>query len=81
VPFWRCSRRRRDRGCSDRGRSGNGPRSRQRPGPAGLDAGLFALIDEAREAGARVEAAIGALEQATERTEEVPWPQALIVTS
>jgi hypothetical protein len=49
-------------------------------GPAGLDAGLFALIDEAREAGARVEAAIGALGQAQERTENVPWPQALIVT-
>jgi hypothetical protein len=48
--------------------------------PAGLDAGLFALIDEAREAGARVEAAIGALEEAQERTEEAPWPQALIVT-
>jgi hypothetical protein len=48
--------------------------------PAGLDAGLFAIIDEAREAGARVEAAIGALEEAQERTEEVPWPQALIVT-
>jgi hypothetical protein len=48
--------------------------------PAGLDAGLFALIDEARAAGARVEAAIGALEEAQERTEEVPWPQALIVT-
>jgi hypothetical protein len=44
------------------------------------DARLFALIDEAREAGARVEAAIGALEEAQERTEEVPWPQALIVT-
>ena len=44
------------------------------------DAGLFALIDEAREAGARVEAANGALEEAQERTEEVPWPQALIVT-
>jgi hypothetical protein len=49
-------------------------------GRAGLDAGLFALIDEAREAGARVEAAIGALGQAQERTEKVPWPQALIVT-
>jgi hypothetical protein len=49
-------------------------------GPAGLDASLFALIDEARAAGARVEAAIGALEEAQERTEEVPWPQALIVT-
>ena len=47
---------------------------------AGLDAGLFALIDEAREAGARVEAAMGALEEAQERTEEVPWPQELIVT-
>jgi hypothetical protein len=35
-------------------------------GPAGLDAGLFALIDEAREAGARVEVAIGALEEAQE---------------
>jgi hypothetical protein len=45
-----------------------------------LDAELFALIDEAREAGARVEAAIGALEEAQERTEKVPWPQALIVT-
>jgi hypothetical protein len=44
------------------------------------DAGLFALIDEAREAGARVEAANGALDEAQERTEEVPWPQALIVT-
>jgi hypothetical protein len=49
-------------------------------GPAGLDAGLFALIDEASEAGARVEAALGALEEAQERTEKVPWPQALIVT-
>jgi hypothetical protein len=48
--------------------------------PAGIDSGLFALIDEAREAGARVEAAIGVLEEAQERTEEVPWPQALIVT-
>jgi hypothetical protein len=48
--------------------------------PAGLDAGLFALIDEAREAGARVEAAIAALEEAQERTEKVAWPQALIVT-
>jgi hypothetical protein len=49
-------------------------------GLAGLDAELFALIDEAREAGARVEAAIGSLEEAQERTEKVPWPQALIVT-
>jgi hypothetical protein len=49
-------------------------------GPAGLDARLFALIDEAREAGARLETANGALEEAQERTEEVPWPQALIVT-
>ena len=49
-------------------------------GPAGLDAELFALIDEAREAGARLDAATGALEEAQERTEEVPWPQALIVT-
>jgi hypothetical protein len=49
-------------------------------GPADLDVGLFTLIDEAREAGARVEAAIGALEEAEKRTEEVPWPQALIVT-
>jgi hypothetical protein len=49
-------------------------------GLAGLDAELFALIDEAREAVARVEAAIGTLEEAEERTEEVPWPQALIVT-
>jgi hypothetical protein len=48
--------------------------------PAGLDAGLFALIDKAREAGARVEAAIGALEEARGRTEEVSWPQVLIVT-
>jgi hypothetical protein len=48
--------------------------------PAGLDAGLFALIDEARASGARVEAANGALDEAQERTEEVPWPQALIVT-
>jgi hypothetical protein len=48
--------------------------------PAGLDAGLFALIDEAREAGVRVEAARSTLEEAEERTEEVPWPQALIVT-
>jgi hypothetical protein len=49
-------------------------------GPDGPDAGLFALIDEARAAGARVEAAIGTLEEAQERTEEVPWPQAIIVT-
>jgi hypothetical protein len=49
-------------------------------GPAGLDAGLFALIDDAREAGARVEAAIRDLEQAQDRTEKVPWPQALIVS-
>ena len=48
--------------------------------PAGLDAGLFALIDEASAAGARVEAAIAALKEAQERTEEVPWPQTLIVT-
>jgi hypothetical protein len=59
-----------------------GPATAAEPvsGPAGLDAGLFALIDEAREAGARVEAAIGALDEAEDRTEEVPWPQALIVT-
>jgi hypothetical protein len=37
-------------------------------GPADLDVGLFTLIDEAREAGARVEAAIGTLGQAQERT-------------
>ena len=49
-------------------------------GAAGLDAALFALIAEAREAGARVEAAAGALMEAEDRTEEVPWPQALIVT-
>jgi hypothetical protein len=49
-------------------------------GPDGLDAGLFVLIDEAREAGARLEEAIGALDEAQERTEKVPWPQALIVT-
>jgi hypothetical protein len=49
-------------------------------GPDGSDAGLLALIDEARAAGARVEAAFAALEEAQERTEEVPWPQALIVT-
>jgi hypothetical protein len=49
-------------------------------GPAGLDAGLFALIGEAREAGARVGAAAGALGEAQERTKEVPWPQVLIVT-
>ena len=48
--------------------------------PAGLDEGLFALIDKAREAGARVEAAFHTLVEAQERTEEVPWPQALIVT-
>ena len=48
--------------------------------PGGLDAALFALIDEAREAVARVEAASGAMEEAQARTEEVPWPQALIVT-
>jgi hypothetical protein len=48
--------------------------------PAGLDADLCALIDEARASEARAEAAIGALEEAQERTEEVPWPQALIVT-
>jgi hypothetical protein len=46
----------------------------------GAETGLFALIDEARAAGARVEAAIGSLEEAQERTEEAPWPQALIVT-
>jgi hypothetical protein len=49
-------------------------------GLAGLDAELLRFIDEAREAGARVEAAIGALDKAQDRTEEVPWPQALIVT-
>jgi hypothetical protein len=48
--------------------------------PAGLDAGLFALIDEAREAQARVEAAEAALAIAMERTEKVPPPQALIAT-
>jgi hypothetical protein len=48
--------------------------------PRHPDAELFALIDEARAAGARVEAAISALEEAQDRTEEVPWPQALIVT-
>jgi hypothetical protein len=37
-------------------------------GSAGLDAGLFGLIEEAREAGARVEAAIDALKEAEERT-------------
>jgi hypothetical protein len=49
-------------------------------GPVGLDVGLFSIIDQAREAGARVEAAVGALEEAQDRTEEVPWPQAVIVT-
>jgi hypothetical protein len=48
--------------------------------PAGLGAELFALIDEAREAQARVEAAEAALAIAEERTEKVPPPQALIVT-
>jgi hypothetical protein len=49
-------------------------------GQDGSDAGLLALIDEASAAGARVEAAIAALEEAQERTEEVPWPQTLVVT-
>jgi hypothetical protein len=45
-----------------------------------LDAELFALIAAAREAAARFEAASVALEEAANRTEEVPKPQALIVT-
>jgi hypothetical protein len=45
-----------------------------------LDAELFALIAAAREAEARFEAATKALEEAEHRTEEVPAPQALIVT-
>jgi hypothetical protein len=45
-----------------------------------LDAELFELIAAAREAEARFEAATVALEEAEHRTEEVPAPQALIVT-
>ena len=45
-----------------------------------LDAGLFALIDEARQVVTRLEEASVALSAAEEHTEEVPWPQALIVT-
>jgi hypothetical protein len=44
------------------------------------DADLFALIAAAREAEARFEAATEALADAEKRTEEVPEPQALIVT-
>ena len=47
---------------------------------AELDAELFGLIAAAREAAARFEAASVALEEAEHRTEEVPAPQALIVT-
>jgi hypothetical protein len=39
--------------------------------PAGPDAELFALIDEARAAGARLEAATGALEEAQKRIGEM----------
>jgi hypothetical protein len=39
--------------------------------PVSEDAGLFALIDEAREIGVRVEAAIGAMEEAEKRTGEM----------
>jgi hypothetical protein len=45
-----------------------------------LDAELFALIAAAREVSARIDAAENAAEQAYERTEKVPWPQALVVT-
>jgi hypothetical protein len=38
-------------------------------GQAGLDAGLFALIDEAREIGARVEAGLSVLEEAEKPSE------------
>jgi hypothetical protein len=44
------------------------------------DAELFRLIDAARAATARYDAASEALEQAYDRTEEVPPPQALIAT-
>ena len=47
---------------------------------AELDAELFGLIAAAREAAARFEAATRAMEEAETRTEEVPKPQALIVT-
>jgi hypothetical protein len=45
-----------------------------------LDAELFELIGSARAARARYEAATDALEEACERTEKVPPPEALIVT-
>src|ERR1700675_4504509 len=39
--------------------------------PVSEDAGLFALIDEAREIGVRVEAALGAMGEAEKRTGEM----------
>jgi len=44
------------------------------------DAELFRLIDGAREADARLKAAEAACDEAGKRTENVPAPQALIVT-
>jgi hypothetical protein len=46
----------------------------------GPDAELYALIASAREANARFDEAGEALEAATQRTEKLPPPQALIVT-
>ena len=50
------------------------------PAPAGPDAELFELIAAAREVRARYDAATAAAEEAWARTENVPAPQALIVT-
>ena len=47
---------------------------------AGPDAELFLLIAAAREVNTRLDAAEGAAEEAYQRTEKVPWPQALVVT-
>jgi hypothetical protein len=44
------------------------------------DAALLALIDAARDLGARWQSACDAAEAASCRTEDVPWPQALIAT-
>jgi hypothetical protein len=49
-------------------------------GPAGLDAELFALIDEARDLGVRSGLAYEDVLEAQRRTEDVPPPQALIAT-
>lgn len=50
-------------------------------GPAGLDAALFALIDDAREAETRRKAAGEAVEEAIGRLEPTPPPHALLATA